>query len=58
MIKPTIIITGNSAGQWYINTLNKYKSSNNKDEEAYNIIKTDFGPINTLLPNKMVEAAK
>ena len=58
MIKPTIIITGNSAGQWYINTLNKYMPSNNKDEKAYNIIQTDFGQINTLLPNKMVEAAK
>jgi len=58
MNRPTIILTGKAAGGWYIDMLNSSLPGSEKDEKAYNIIQTDFGPINTLLPHKMAQAAK
>jgi len=57
MKRPTIILTGKAAGQWYIDTMNSNLPSSGKDEKAYHIIQTEFDPINALLPHKMPLAA-
>jgi len=58
MKRPSIILTGRAAGQWYVDTLNSNMPSIGKKEKEYYIIQTEFAPINDLLPNKMPQAAK
>ncbi len=58
MNRPSILLTGKAAGEWYIATLNKNMPGNRVDEKAYHAIQTEFAPINALLPGNMAQAAK
>lgn len=56
MHKPGIILAGENAGKWYIDTINRLVEHISPSFE-HHALQIDFGPINALLPYKMVEAA-
>lgn len=57
MDRPGIILAGENAGKWYINTMNRLVEQISPSFE-YHALQIDFDPINALLPYKMVEAAR
>lgn len=56
MHKPSVILTGKKAGDWYVQTLNGLVNTHPTFE--YDAIQVHFEPINALLPDKMEAAAK
>ncbi|MGZ0016810.1 hypothetical protein [Yeosuana sp. AK3] len=56
MYKPSVILTGKKAGDWYVQTLNGIVNVHPTFE--YDAIQVHFEPINAVLPDKMEAAAK
>jgi aspartate/glutamate racemase len=56
MHKPSVILTGKNAGDWYIQTLNRL--INDHPTFEYDTIQVNFEPINALLPFHMEAAAQ
>jgi len=52
MPKPAILLTGQAAGTWYTDTLQHLYPT-----REFHIVQVDFDPINSLLPDKLKEAA-
>lgn len=56
---PGILLTGASAGSWYVNTLHRLHGEAMQQENPFEhwALQTDFAPINELLPYQMNSAA-